>query len=122
MNKLKNILNTRIGFFSLAVVLFWAKTYFSYTQEFSLGVTGVMQQFILFINPIATTVLFFSFALYFKKSKKSYTVLFLIYFVMSLLLFANILYYREFSDFLAVTTILGAGMLQEDLELARWLY
>ena len=109
MNKLKNTLNTRTGFFSLAVVLFWAKTYFSYTQEFSLGVTGAMQQFILFINPVATTVLFFSIALYFKKSKKAYTVLFLVYIVMSALLFANILYYREFSDFLAVTTILGAG-------------
>ncbi|MGB6177681.1 LTA synthase family protein, partial [Carnobacterium sp.] len=109
MNKLKNILNTRVGFFSLAVVLFWAKTYFSYTQEFSLGVTGAMQHFILFINPVATTVLFFSFALYFKQSKKAYTVLFLIHIVMSALLFANVLYYREFSDFLAVTTILGAG-------------
>lgn len=109
MNKLKNTLNTRLGFFSLAVVLFWAKTYFSYTQEFSLGVTGAMQQFILFINPVATTVFFFSIALYFKKSKKAYTVLFLVYIVMSALLFANILYYREFSDFLAVTTILGAG-------------
>ena len=109
MIKLKKLLNTRIGFFTLAAVLFWAKTYFSYTQEFSLGVTGVMQQLILFINPVATTILFFSIALYFKQSKKAYTVLFLTDLVMSALLFANILYYREFSDFLAVTTIFGAG-------------
>ncbi|SEK45573.1 lipoteichoic acid synthase [Carnobacterium iners] len=109
MNKLKKLLNTRIGFFSLAAVLFWAKTYFSYKQEFSLGVTGAMQQIILFINPIATIALFFSIALYFKKSKKAYTVLFLVHIVMSALLFANILYYREFSDFLSVTTIFGAG-------------
>lgn len=109
MTKLKSILNTRLGFFSLAVVLFWAKTYLGYAQEFSLGVTGAMQQFILLINPVATTMLFFSIALYFKKSKKAYTVLFVVYFLLSVLLFANILYYREFSDFLSVTTILGAG-------------
>ncbi|MEG0289217.1 MAG: LTA synthase family protein [Carnobacterium sp.] len=109
MTKLKSILNTRLGFFSLAVVLFWAKTYLGYTQEFSLGVTGAMQQFILLINPVATTMLFLSIALYFKKSKKAYTVLFVVYFLLSVLLFANILYYREFSDFLSVTTILGAG-------------
>lgn len=109
MTKLKNILNTRLGFFSLAVALFWAKTYLSYTREFSLGVTGAMQQFILLFNPVASTVLFFSIALYFKKSKKAYAALFVIYFLLSALLFANILYYREFSDFLAVTTMLGAG-------------
>lgn len=109
MNNIKKLLKTRLGFFSLAVILFWIKTYIGYQVEFSLGVEGIMQQFILLINPIATTVILFSIALYFKNSKKAYTALIVVYALMSILFFANILYYREFSDFLSISTILGAG-------------
>lgn len=109
MNKLKQLLDTRLGFFSLAVVLFWAKTYISYLTEFSLSVDSVFQHFILLINPIATTILLFSTALYFKKSKHAYIALFIIYFLTSALLFANMIYYREFTDFLSVSTILGSS-------------
>ena len=109
VSKLKPLLSKRLGFFSFAVILFWLKTYLVYQIEFELGVTGLMQEFILLINPIATTVLLFSFALYFTKPKKAYGALFVVYFLTSVLLYANVLYYREFSDFLTITTMLGAG-------------
>lgn len=109
MNNIKKLLQTRLGFFSLAVIIFWFKTYIGYQTEFSLGVEGIMQQFILLINPIATTILLFSIALYFKSSKKAYIALIVVYTLMSILFFSNVLYYREFSDFLSVSTILGAG-------------
>lgn len=109
MSKLKQLLSKRLGFFTFAVILFWLKTYLVYQIEFELGVEGLMQEFILFINPIATTVLLFSIALYFFKSKKAYTALFVVYFLTSMLLYANVLYYREFSDFLTISTMLGAG-------------
>lgn len=109
MTNIKKILHTRMGFFSLAVILFWIKTYIGYQSEFSLGVEGIMQQFILLINPIATTIILLSIALYFKSSKKAYIALVVVYALMSILFFSNILYYREFSDFLSVSTILGAG-------------
>ncbi|EDP69354.1 sulfatase domain protein [Carnobacterium sp. AT7] len=109
MNNIKKLLQTRLGFFSLAVIIFWIKTYIGYQAEFSLGVEGIMQQFILLINPIATTILLFSIALYFKSSKKAYIALIVVYTLMSILFFSNVLYYREFSDFLSVSTILGAG-------------
>ncbi|MGB7365400.1 LTA synthase family protein [Carnobacterium jeotgali] len=109
MNNIKKLLQTRLGFFSLVVIIFWIKTYIGYQAEFSLGVEGIMQQFILLINPIATTILLFSIALYFKSSKKAYIALIVVYTLMSILFFSNVLYYREFSDFLSVSTILGAG-------------
>lgn len=56
MNKTKSLLNTRLGFFTLSVIFFWAKTYYGYQADFSLGVTGPLQQFILIINPIETTL------------------------------------------------------------------
>lgn len=109
MSQLKDFLSKRLGFFSFAVILFWLKTNLVYQVEFELGVEGLFQEFILFINPIATTVFLFSIALFFTKSKKAYGALFVVYFLTSLLIYSNVLYYREFSDFLTISTILGAG-------------
>lgn len=115
MVQLKNFLSKRLGFFIFAVLLFWLKTYIVYQVEFELGVEGIIQKFILFINPIATTVFLFSIALFFTKSKKAYFSLFAIYFLTSLLLYSNVLYYREFSDFLTISTISGAGKVASGL-------
>lgn len=109
MEKIKNIFKdrNRLAFIGLAVLFFWAKTMLVYYTQFDLGVTGPVQTFILWINPIATTVFLLSLSLYFKDDKKSaYTMLF-IYFLMSALLYANILYYREFSDFMTVSSMVG---------------
>ncbi|MEF9937847.1 LTA synthase family protein [Carnobacterium sp.] len=108
IKKTQAILNTRLGFFTLAVLLFWAKTYYSYQTAFSLGVTGPLQQFILFINPVATTLFIFSIALYFKKPRRAYIALFVLYLLATALLYSNVIYYREFTDFLTVNTMLGA--------------
>jgi lipoteichoic acid synthase len=109
MSTLKKIGSKRLGFFAFTSILFWIKTYLSYLIEFELGVVGPMQQFILAINPIATTIVLFSAALYFKKSERSYRALFVIFFLASLLLYANILYYREFSDFLTMNMMLNSN-------------
>lgn len=108
IKKTQAMLNTRLGFFTLAVLLFWAKTYYSYQTAFSLGVTGPLQQFILFINPVATTLFIFSIALYFKKPRRAYIALFVLYLLATALLYSNVIYYREFTDFLTVNTMLGA--------------
>lgn len=115
MSSLKRLLNKRLGFFAFASVLFWIKTYISYSLEFDLGVIGPMQHFILAINPIATTVVLFSAALYFKKANKSYIALFVIYFIASFLLYSNILYYREFSDFITINIMVGASSISGGL-------
>jgi lipoteichoic acid synthase len=83
--------------------------------EFNLGIESPMQYFILFINPIATTLLLLSIALYVRRTKLSYITMILIYFVMTVLLFSNVTYYREFTDFITINTILGAGKVAEGL-------
>ena len=70
--KLTEQLQTRFGFFLFAVVLFWLKIYFAYHTAFSLGVDGWFQQLILFINPIATTLLILGISLFVKSPKKGY--------------------------------------------------
>jgi lipoteichoic acid synthase len=106
--KIVRLYHNYFGFFLLAIVLTWAKTYISYHLDFSLGVKGWLQHLILLINPIAITVLLFSLCLFAKSSKRGHKTLIIIYLFNSLLLYANILYYREFSDFLTFSTMLGA--------------
>ena len=108
-------LNKRLGFFALLAVLFWAKNIFAYFVDFNLGIESLRQYFILFINPIATTLFLLSIALYVRRTKASYITMMVIYFLMSLLLFSNVSYYREFTDFITINTMLGAGKVASGL-------
>ncbi|CZQ99086.1 sulfatase [Trichococcus palustris] len=113
--KISEYLNSRFGFFLFAVVLFWLKTYLAYHTAFSLGVDGWFQQLILLINPIATTLLILGLSLFVKDPKKGYTALIVLYIFNSILLFANITYYREFTDFLTIKTIFGSANATKNL-------
>lgn len=114
-NYTPNWLNTRIGFFAIVAVFFWLKTCFAYLIEFNLGVENIFQYFILLINPIATTLFLLSAALYVRGSKKYYLTVMIITGLNTLLLFSNIVYYREFSDFITINTILGVGKVASGL-------
>lgn len=102
----KTVNKSHIAFFSIAVVLFWIKTYAAYQIEFNLGIDNNLQKFLLFINPLSSALFFFGIALLFKKHTK--LIMICIDFVLSFLLYANIAYYRFFDDFLTVPTIMQA--------------
>ena len=110
-----NILNTRLGLFSLIAILLWLKNLFAYAVDFHLRLENINEYFILLINPIATTVFLLAIALYVRRKKASYITMMIIYFLMSLLLFSNVVYYREFTDFITVNTMLGAGKVASGL-------
>ena len=108
--KIKQTMDTSaplVWFFVLNVALVWLKTYVNYHMNFRLGVSGSVQNFLLVLNPLPTAIIFLSIALYFKGAL-SYWLAVLLNFIQSLWLFANILYYREFSDFLSMG-ILGSS-------------
>lgn len=105
MLKIKELLNKRYGYFILFLFLFWLKTYMAYWIEFSLGVSGVMEHIILFINPVATGVILLSIALFFKNPKLRKWIMFTMLMLITVLLYANILYYREFADFLTFNIV-----------------
>ncbi|MDV7757341.1 LTA synthase family protein [Liquorilactobacillus mali] len=117
LNKIRNVLNTKNGFFVLLMVCFWIKTYWTYQTKFNLGVTGGVQEAILVLNPLPFGLLLLGIALYFR-GKKSYWIMMIIDLLASLLLFANILYYREFSDFLSVGIIKSSGSVSNNLGLS----
>jgi lipoteichoic acid synthase len=109
MNKLrlpKSLNKSYITFFAIAVVLFWIKTYIAYQIEFKLGIDNNLQKFLLFINPLSSGLFFLGIALLFKKHFK--LVLIIVNFLLSFLLYANIVYYRFFTDFITLPTIMEA--------------
>lgn len=108
-------LNTRLGLFGFVAVLIWLKSIMAYSIDFHLRLENALEYFILFINPIASTVFLLAIALYIRRTKASYITMMIIYFLMSLLLFSNVSYYREFTDFITVNTMLGAGKVASGL-------
>ncbi|NUH83349.1 LTA synthase family protein [Bacillus firmus] len=104
LHKSQDILNKYIGFFFLAVFLLWMKTYITQITQFNLGIESALQQFLLFINPLGSSLLFLGVAFFFKGRRK-YIALMVMYFLLSFLLFANAVYYRFFNDFITLPTL-----------------
>ncbi len=106
VTRLKKGLQNRLMIVLIAS-FFFSLTIFAYCIDFSLGVEGSIQYFILWINPIATTLLFFGLSLYIKKPKPALFVLLIIDILNTLVLYLNIIFYREFTDFITVKSVLG---------------
>lgn len=115
MKKLSKFVDTRIGFFTLLVVLFWLKTLFAYFTDFKLGAAGIFQYLILLINPLPITALIYSIAFYFKRSRFFYPVLMGLDIANTLLLYLNVIYYREFTDFMTIATMTGYSKVNQGL-------
>ncbi|MDA1476851.1 LTA synthase family protein [Bacillus changyiensis] len=107
---MKKIISHKLSFFLLAVVLVWAKTYASYLLEFNLGVKGLTQQILLFINPFSFTIVLLGLGL-FLKGRRSAVWIIIIDAVMTFVLYANIMFYRFFDDFLTFANLKQAGNL-----------
>jgi len=102
-NKKAAFLNKFSSLFLVAVVMLWIKTYITQVTQFHLGVEGFLQQFLLLLNPLGSALLFLGISFIFKGRGK-YTLLVVIHAVMSILLYANVVYYRFFSDFITLPT------------------
>lgn len=125
LKKYNEFINTRVGFFSLLIGLLWLKNMFAYVVDFHLSIQNPMQLFILLINPLSVSMLLISIGLFIKRSKVAYTTLFIIYGILTIWLFSNAVYYREFTDFITINTMLGAGQVSTGLgesavRLFRW--
>lgn len=121
---LLNFMSTRLGFVLTLLVLYWLKTMWAYTVDFNLDIQTPYQVFLAFINPLPLGLLLIGLALYIKRTKLFYTLAWLLYTVLFLWLMSNAIYYREFSDFVTVNTMLAsssvsAGLGEAALELFR---
>ena len=121
---LLNFMSTRLGFVLILLVLYWIKTMWAYTIDFNLDIQGLYQVFLAIINPFPISLLLLGLALYVKRTKLFYSLAFGIYLLLFAWLVSNSIYYREFSDFVTVNTMLAsssvsAGLGEAALELFR---
>lgn len=83
----------------LAVFFLWIKTYIIYKVGFKIPTDNLLQEVILFINPLSSAILILGFGLLFREKSRNF-----MFIIMSILgtivLYANLVYYRFFTDFL----------------------
>ena len=103
--KLYERIRSQFGvFFLIAVLMLWLKTYLVQVTQFDLGVQGIMQEILLVLNPLGSALIVLGLAWLFK-GRGRYTALIVLYFFLSFLLFANVMYYRFFNDFITLPTL-----------------
>ncbi len=89
---------------ALAIFMLWIKTYITYKTSFDLTIENGMQEFILFINPLSFLMLIFGIGL-FVKDKNRPAFMFFTSLIVTVILYGNVVYYREFSDFLTLALL-----------------
>ena len=117
-------MSTRLGFVLTLLLLYWFKTMWAYSVDFNLDIQGPYQIFLAVINPLPISLFFIGLALYIKRTKLFYSLAFGIYLLLFIWLISNSIYYREFTDFVTVNTMLAsskvsAGLGAAALELFR---
>ncbi|MFU2205159.1 LTA synthase family protein [Streptococcus pluranimalium] len=125
INTILKVMSTRLGFVLTLLFFYWLKTLWAYHVDFVLNIENVYQTFLTIINPIPIGLLLIGLALYIKKTKLFYSLAWLIYLLLTILIIANAFYFREFSDFITVSTMLGsskaaAGLGDSALNLVRF--
>ncbi len=123
-NSILHFMSTRLGFVLTLLLLYWFKTMWAYSVDFNLDIQGPYQIFLAVINPLPISLLFIGLALYIKRTKLFYSLAFGIYLLLFIWLISNSIYYREFTDFVTVNTMLAsskvsAGLGAAALELFR---
>jgi len=108
-------MSTRLGFVLTLLCFYWLKTMWAYTVDFNLDIQGFYQAFLAFVNPIPLGLLFIGLALYFKRSAIFYGFSIFVYILLFIWLFSNAVYYREFSDFVTVNTMMASSSVSAGL-------
>lgn len=92
---------SKFSFVLIAVCLLWIKTYVVYKTSFNIEIESWLQEFILFINPLSFLTLILGISLFVKEIKRNRFII-VLSFMISFVLFANVVYYREFTDFITI--------------------
>src|SRR5690625_3037914 len=101
---MKNFVSSKMGFFTIAAIFIWLKSYLVYLYEFNLDIQNAMQHFLLLINPISSTLVFLGIAL-FTRGRRVGGYIIIIHSLMSFLLYANVVFYRFNSDFITLPVL-----------------
>ncbi|WP_067836913.1 LTA synthase family protein [Amphibacillus sediminis] len=91
----------KLNLYVIASLLFGLKTYIIYRFLFNISLENAMQEFILFINPFVTAFLVLAISVW-MKPKKQLRFIRWATLIGTLVLYFNLLFYRNFGDFLTI--------------------
>ncbi|HFI0701747.1 TPA: LTA synthase family protein [Streptococcus suis] len=115
IDHVKEYSKTRFGFVLILLVMYWLKTLWAYYVDFSLDLQGLFQHVIAIINPLPIGLLLIGLALYAKQTKLFYGLASGMYFLLFAWLFSNAVYYREFSDYISISTMMATSSVSAGL-------
>ncbi|GAB3051140.1 LTA synthase family protein [Virgibacillus ainsalahensis] len=92
----------RVPLFIIAALLFGLKTYIVYRFMFNIELENGMQEFILLINPFVSAFLIFALSVWFNKHSRQMKFLRYTALIGTLIVFANLVFYRQFTDFITI--------------------
>ncbi|WP_227936738.1 LTA synthase family protein [Alkalihalobacillus deserti] len=98
------LMNNRLKFLWLAVLLLTLKTYLLYKVGFEISSENVLQEFILLINPLSSVILLLGVSLFFSGKKRNIIII-VTSFIGTLILYFNLIYYRFFTDFITLPVL-----------------
>lgn len=115
LEKLYQAMSSRLGFLTSLIAFYWLKSMWAYHIDFHLGLENPYQLFLTLINPLPLSLLILGLALYGQKTKLFYWSLLSLYGLLNLLLVANAIYFREFSDFITISTMMATSKVSAGL-------
>ncbi|WAA10421.1 LTA synthase family protein [Fervidibacillus albus] len=92
----------------VTTILLWLKTYITYKVAFNISIDNKMQEFILFISPASFLLIVFGFSMFMKEKHRNKYLL-VISLITSTILYANIVFYRFFNDFITIPVLFQTG-------------
>ncbi|MFD3448387.1 LTA synthase family protein [Microbacteriaceae bacterium 4G12] len=94
-----------IRFVLLTALLIWLKTYIVTRLSFDLKLESPRQEFILFISPMASSMILIGLSLFAKGPKRNYVAL-IIDFIMTVILIGNVMFYGFYNDFVTLPVLM----------------
>ncbi|MEW8988016.1 MAG: LTA synthase family protein, partial [Bacillus sp. (in: firmicutes)] len=95
---------TKASIVAIATILLWLKTYIAYKTSFDIKIENWRQELILLINPLSFLMIILGISMFMKeKAQKRYILI--TSFIVSAILFANVVFYRFFNDFLTIPVL-----------------
>ena len=102
---MKEIKYPKHSILAIAILLTWIKTYVVYHTSFDMKIENVMQQFILFLNPLSFLLVAYGISLFFKSAKARNRYLLITNAILAIVLYANVAFYRFFTDFITLPVL-----------------
>ncbi|HHY71810.1 MAG TPA: LTA synthase family protein [Bacillus bacterium] len=105
LTKIKNFQpNIDEKFLIAAIFLLWIKSYIVNRFIFNLPIGNPVEEFILILNPLAPILILFMLAFVIRR-KLTRRVIVVCSFIFTFIMFANMVYYRFFNDFITIPVL-----------------